>query len=256
MTEWRTLMLAERDDRVVVTLDDPERGNALGQQMIDELHLVFDGLEREPGRGRVLVITGAGGLFAAGADIRQLRERDRDDALAGINLRLFERLRATPMPTVAAVDGYALGGGAELAYAADIRVATHRAVFGQPESSLGIMAAAGGCFRLAELVGEGLARDILFTGRQLSAAEALSSGLVTRLVEPEALMESAHEIVDHIHRSSPLALRLTKLALNAGPAAHPAIELTAQAVLFEDGEKRARMDAFLARRRKRAGGAV
>ena len=236
------------DDRVVVQLNRPERRNAIDGTMVRQLHAVLERLENEP--TRVLILTGGqAGVFAAGADIAELRERTRDDALAGINLGLFERLRRSPLPTIAAIDGQALGGGAELAYACDLRIASSRAVFGQPESRLGIMAAAGGCFRLPDLVGEGLARELLFTGRRLTASEALVAGLVSRVVEPEQVLDEAHRVCDAIVKSSPLALRLTKLALNAPRSAHPAINLSAQAILFEDPEKRERMTAFLERRR-------
>src|SRR5690606_8184049 len=130
--------------------------------------------EREP---RVLVLFGHStperGVFAAGADIAQLAQRRRADALRGINSGLFRRIAQLPMPAVAAVDGVALGGGAELAYAADFRIATPRARFGNPEPGLGIAAAAGAAWRLAELVGEPVAKEVLLAGRVLTAEEAL-----------------------------------------------------------------------------------
>lgn len=236
------------DDRVVVELGRPERLNAIDAEMVQQLHAVLERLESEP--RRVLILTGGEkGMFAAGADIAELRGRTRDDALVGINLNLFERLHRSPLPTIAAIDGPALGGGAELAYACDLRVASSRAVFGQPEARLGIMAAAGGCFRLPQLVGDGLARELLFTGRRLSANEALAVGLVSHVVEPSQLLTKAHSLCDAIVKSSLLALRLTKLALNAPRSAHPAVELSAQALLFEDPEKHERMTEFLEGRR-------
>jgi enoyl-CoA hydratase len=245
-----TLNVRWRGDRVVVQLDRPEQRNAIGLQMIDELHRVCDALEREP---RLLVLTGGvEGNFAAGADIGELSERRRDDALAGINLGLFERIRALPLPSIAAIDGPALGGGAELAYACDLRIATPRAKFGQPEVLLGIMAGAGGAFRLAELVGETFAKELLFTGRTISAEEALLAGLVSRVVEPNELLQLADEFCDQMARTSKVALRLTKLAVNAPRSAHPALDLAAQAVLFESDEKFARMDEFLAKRNRPA----
>jgi len=248
--QLETLILTWSADRVHVQLNRPEQHNAINRLMVDELHTVFDRVEREP---RLLVLTGGDeGRFAAGADIAELRDRRLDDALAGINLSLFERLRALPLPTIAAIDGPALGGGAELAYACDLRIATPRSSFGQPEVRLGIMAAAGGCFRLAELVGESLAKELLFTGRSISAQEAREAGLISRVVEPTELLVEAGAICDQIARASTTALRLTKLAVNAPRAAHPAIDLAAQAVLFETDEKFERMDAFLTRQRKRA----
>ncbi|MEH0935726.1 enoyl-CoA hydratase/isomerase family protein [Micromonospora psammae] len=244
------LRIEELPDRLVVTLDRPEKRNAIDADLIDELHQVCAELEARP---RLLLLTGgAAGIFAAGADIGQLRERGRSDALAAINQGAFARIRALPMPTVAAVDGPALGGGAELAYACDLRVCTARAFFGQPEVRLGILAGAGATYRLPALIGEARAKELLFTGRRVDAAEALRIGLVNRVVdEPEQLLPAAHELLDSIAKGSALALRLTKLAIDAPPAAHPHLDLVSQAVLFEDEEKRRRMTEFLERRGSR-----
>jgi enoyl-CoA hydratase len=236
----------ERDEAIgIVTLDRPERRNAIDAEMVDALHGVCATLEREP---RLLLLTGgADGIFAAGADIAQLRERGRLDALAAINQGLFARIRALPLPTLAAVDGPALGGGAELAYACDLRICTDRAFFGQPEVRLGIIAGAGATYRLPALVGEAMAKEMLFTGRRVPAAEALALRLVSRVVPVADLLTTAHAILDDCAKASPLALRLTKLAVDAPPGAHPHLDLVSQAVLFEDDEKRARMTAFLHR---------
>ena len=240
-----TLRREASQDRLVVTLDRPEVRNAIDAAMVAELHEVCAELEARP---QVLVLTGAGGVFAAGADIRQLRDRRREDALAGINSGVFERISRLPLPTVAAVDGVALGGGAELAYACDFRLATPRARFGNPEPQLGIMAAAGACWRLRELVGEPLAKQVLLAGRVLDAAEAQAAGLVSELHEPGALLDAAHALVDRIVTADPLALRLTKLALHAPPGAHPRFDDVAQAVLFESADKHRRMTEFLERK--------
>ncbi|MFH5821936.1 enoyl-CoA hydratase/isomerase family protein [Georgenia sp. AZ-5] len=240
-----TLRVEERPDRWVVTLDRPEVRNAIDRAMVDELHEVCAALEAVP---KVLILTGANGTFAAGADIAQLRERRREDALAGINSSLFARIQGLPLPVVAAVDGYALGGGAELAYAADFRLATPRARFGNPEGGLGIMAAAGATWRLKELVGEPVAKEILLAGRVLDADEALAVRLVTAVHEPDELLPAAHALADRIGRSDALALRLTKAAFHAPAAAHPLIDEVAQAVLFESEAKFERMTAFLERK--------
>ncbi|TCB91267.1 enoyl-CoA hydratase/isomerase family protein [Micromonospora zingiberis] len=244
------LRVEERTDRLVVTLDRPEKRNAIDADLIAALHEVCAELEARP---RMLLLTGGtDGIFAGGADIAQLRERGRLDALAAINSAAFARIRALPMPTVAAVDGPALGGGAELAYACDLRVCTERAVFGQPEVRLGILAGAGATHRLPALVGEARAKELLFTGRRVDSAEALRIGLVNRVVaSPDELLPTAHELIDEMAKGSALALRLTKLAVDAPPAAHPQLDLVSQAVLFEDEEKRRRMTEFLDRRRGR-----
>jgi len=240
-----TLEVEEREDRVVVTLNRPEARNAINAAMIGELHDVCALLESTP---RMLLLTGAGGAFAGGADIAELRERGREEALRGINSRLFDRIAKLPLPTVAAVDGYALGGGAELAYACDLRIASHTAVFGNPEPGLGILAGAGACWRLGALVGGSVAKQVLLAGRSLDAADALRFGLVADVVEPADLPARAHAMLDRMGRSSPAALRLTKLVLDA-PGAHPLADDLAQAVLFETEDKRDRMTRFLERRR-------
>ncbi|MFI7219485.1 enoyl-CoA hydratase/isomerase family protein [Micromonospora maritima] len=244
------LRIEELPDRLVVTLDRPEKRNAIDADLVGELHGVCAELEARP---RLMLLTGgAAGIFAGGADIAQLRERGRLDALAAINQGVFARIRALPMPTVAAVDGPALGGGAELAYACDLRVCTDRAVFGQPEVRLGILAGAGATYRLPALISEARAKELLFTGRRVDADEALRIGLVNRVVaDPAELLPTAHELLDEMAKGSALALRLTKLAVDAPSAAHPQLDLLSQAVLFEDEEKQRRMTEFLERRKAR-----
>lgn len=242
------LEIQERADRTHVILNRPQARNAIDQAMVDELHAVCERLEREP---RLLLISGAGGTFASGADIRQLRERGREEALAGINTTLFQRIAALPMPVIAAIDGYALGGGAELAYAADFRLASTTAKIGNPEVGLGIIAGAGATWRLLELVGEPVAKEILMAGRVLTAAEALDLRLVSEVHEPEALLPAAHALADRILKNDPAALAATKRALAAPRSAHPAIDLDEQAVLFESETKRARMTEFLNRKKRK-----
>lgn len=128
-----------RNDRLHVRLNRPAVKNAIDRAMVGELHDVCSLLEAEP---RILILSGSGGVFASGADIVELRERRAADALEGINSRLFHRIALLPAPVIAAIDGWALGGGAELAYAADFRIASNRSRFGNPEASLGIIAAA------------------------------------------------------------------------------------------------------------------
>jgi enoyl-CoA hydratase len=240
-----TLIVEERADRTVVTLHRPEVRNAIDAAMIRELHDVCARLEDDP---KLLLLTGDGGAFAAGADIGELRERDRDQALRGVNSRLFERVARLPMPTVAAVDGWALGGGAELAYACDIRLASPSAVFGNPEPGLGILAAAGACWRLRELVGASVAKQVLLAGRRLDAEDAYRLGLVAEIVPAGELLKRAHGLLDRMAVSGALALRLTKLVADA-PGGHPVTDDLAQAILFDSADKRERMDAFLARGR-------
>ncbi|MEU5861250.1 enoyl-CoA hydratase/isomerase family protein [Nonomuraea sp. NPDC047529] len=242
-----TLIVEEGADRVVWRLNRPQVRNAIDRELVAALHEACAAVEDEP---RVVLLTGEGTTFAAGADIAQLRDRDRGDALRGINSRIFDRIHRLPMPTVALVDGYALGGGAELAYACDFRIGTPRTRIGNPETDLGILAAAGAAWRLAELVGEPLAKEILLAGRVLSAEEARAVHLLNDVVEPGDLLAAGHRLADRIAARAPLATRLTKAVFHAPRAAHPFVDDLAQAVLFETEEKHARMTAFLDRRKE------
>ena len=247
--DFERLTIEERADRVVASLDHAPTRNAIDQTMVDEFHAICAELERRP---RILIIRGAGGIFASGADIAQLRERRRDDALAGINSGCFDRIAKLPMPVIAAIEGYALGGGAELAFAADFRIATPSLKIGNPETGLGIMAAAGATWRLKELVGEPLAKEILLAGRILNADEALACHLVTELHEPDALLDAAHAVADRIGTQDALAVRITKAVFHLPRAAHPVVDELAQATLFESQAKFDRMQAFLDKRAAKA----
>ncbi len=242
------LLVTETEDRMHVQLNRPDVRNAIDQQMINELHAVCAHLEDNP---RTLILSGANGVFASGADIAQLRERRRDDALAGINSTLFDRISKLPMPVVAALDGYALGGGAELAYAADFRIATPSVKIGNPETGLGILAAAGASWRLKELVGEPVAKEILLAGRVLTADEALALHLVTEVHEPGDLADAANALADRIGKQDPLATRITKSVFTAPAESHPVIDQLAQAVLFESEAKFDRMGKFLDRKKNK-----
>ncbi|WP_221585144.1 enoyl-CoA hydratase/isomerase family protein [Microbacterium sp. G2-8] len=245
MNVTESLRIAEHDTHIVATLDRPEKRNAIDQELIDSLHTLCSRLEQDP---RTLILLGAGGTFAAGADIAQLRARRAEDARAGINTHCFARIRRLPMPVIAVLDGYALGGGAELAYAADIRIGTPTLKIGNPETGLGIIAAAGATWRLRDIVGEPLAAEILLTGRVLNADEALAAGLITHLHEPDEARALAERMAASVARLDPAATRATKRALNAPAGAHPAIELAEQAALFESPEKMRRMTEFLERK--------
>lgn len=258
-SHFTTLRLTETSDRLVARLHRPEVRNAIDQQMVDELHAVCAHLEKTP---KILILAGTSsqppteqnpkgvkGIFASGADIAQLRERRRDDALAGINSTIFDRIAKLPMPVIAALDGYALGGGAELAYAGDFRIGTPELRMGQPETGLGIMAAAGATWRLKELVGEPLAKEILLAGKILRGEECLSAGLITELVDGAELMDAAHALADRIGKQDPLAVRLTKSVFHTPREAHPVIDTLTQGMLFESEEKFRRMQDFLDRKK-------
>ncbi|WDH79635.1 enoyl-CoA hydratase/isomerase family protein [Microbacterium esteraromaticum] len=246
MTE--PLLIERHADRVVATLNRPDKRNAIDQDMIDELHALCAELEADP---RTLILAGSDTVFAAGADIAQLRERRADDARRAINATAFIRINELPMPVIAAVSGYALGGGAELAYAADLRIGSPTLKIGNPETGLGIMAAAGATWRLPEIVGQARAAELLLTGRVLDADEALTWGLISATHPIDGLLDAAHAMADRIGANDPRATQHTKRALRAPRDQHPDIERELQAELFESDEKERRMTEFLQRRAKR-----
>jgi enoyl-CoA hydratase len=252
------VLLRERREEVeILTLHRPEKRNALDLELVEAIHEALADLETDPGV-RAVVLTGAGDHFMAGADIAELRERRAPEALAAINSTLFRRVEELPVPVVAALRGYALGGGCELALAADLRVAGRSTRLGQPEVALGILPGAGATYRLPLLVGMGLAKELILTGRQVDAEEALRIGLVNRVVEDEEVIGEALALAGEIRNQGALAVRLAKRALNAqrhGLDGGQRLESLAQGVLFESEEKRRRMTAFLERRRDRASGA-
>ena len=240
-----TSVSVRRDDQIWwVGLDRPAKHNALDQAMVDELDTVLAEARREP---TVLIIhSTTPGIFVAGADIAELRERSADAALLAINAGLFERLEAHRWPTIALIDGPALGGGCELALACDFRIASPNAVFAQPELSLGILAGAGANWRLPQLVGIGTARRMLYAGARLTADDALAEGLVDEVADD--LPARGQALAATIAKRSWRALELTKLALRSQRPATTTFDVTAQALLFDSDDKYDRMTAFLERR--------
>jgi enoyl-CoA hydratase len=244
----------EREDGIeVLTLNRPEALNALDREMVAALHRELDRLEADRDLGAIIV-TGAGErAFVAGADIRELRARRGPEAFDRVNQRLFRRVAELPMPTIAAVRGWALGGGCELALACDLRVAGPSARFGQPEVGLGIIPGAGGTHRLARLVGLGRAKELIYTGELIGAEEAHRIGLVNRLAPDDAsTVATARTLARKIAGNSSGATRLAKLALDLaidpGERGRDLFEVLAQALCFDSEEKVARMTRFLERK--------
>ena len=231
-------------------LNRPEVRNAINVEMLSALHLILDDWARRDDV-KAVVLSGAGGkAFAGGADIAELRERTHKEAFYGVNGTLFQKLEDFPRPTIAAIDGYALGGGLELALACDLRVASKTAKVGLPEVTLGIYPAAGGTWRLPRIVGFGRAKDLVFTGRIVDAAEAAQWGLFERFVESDA-RKTALELAAQIAKNAPLAVQVAKVSLNslARGESIVAVERLGQALLFDSAEKRERMTAFLEKRK-------
>ncbi len=254
-----TVEIRRREGFAEVVLSRPDVLNALNLALVRDLGRALDELAGDSGV-RALILSGAGDrAFMAGADIGELLERGRAEALQGINATLFQKVEDFPWPVVAAIRGFALGGGCELALACDIRIGTPSARLGQPELRLGIIPGAGAPHRLTRLVGPGLAREMIYTGRILDAEEALRIGLLNRIVPEDRLLDEARSLVASMLEAAPDALRIAKLALNAAvntvDRRAALVEVLGQAALFETEEKARRMQAFLDRKKtKEAGG--
>lgn len=236
----------------VATLSRPEKLNALDTKTRMELAEVIEGIEEV---ARVLIITGSGKAFAAGADINELLQRDAVKAFEATKLGtdLFSRIEELEIPVIAAINGYALGGGCELAMACDIRIASEKAKFGQPEINLAIIPGAGGTQRLPRLVGLGMAKKLVLTGEIIDAQTALRIGLVEEVVEHERLMERAKEVAAKIIEKSPLAVKVAKKALNASinmPLREGLrYEASLFSMLFSSEDAKEGMRAFLEKRK-------
>jgi enoyl-CoA hydratase/carnithine racemase len=249
---YETITVEVADRLAVITVDRPEARNALNRQVLADLRAAFAALADDDQVG-VVAVTGAGErAFVAGADITQLQHYTAQTALDAEMQRLFDDVEAFAKPTIAAVNGFALGGGCELAMACDIRVAANTARFGLPETNLSVLPGAGGTQRLARLIGTGRAIELILTGRFLEADEARQAGLVTSVVTPERLLAETRTVADRILAKGPLAVRLAKLVVRTGMDADQrtgqVVERLAQSLLYTTDDKREGAAAFLEKR--------
>ena len=209
--------LEKKDQFAVLTINRPEALNALNDEVISQLDRVLDSID--PAEVRCLIVTGAGQkAFVAGADIAQMSglTKAEGEAFGKHGNDVFRKLETLPIPTIAAVNGFALGGGCELAMSCDIRLCAETAVFGQPEVGLGITPGFGGTQRMARLIGPGKAKELIYTARNIKAPEALSVGLVQAVYPAEELMEQAEKMAARIAGNAPIAVRACKKAINDG----------------------------------------
>lgn len=218
MSEYNNLLLEVTEGMGIVTLNRPKALNALNAATVHELDRMFDELAKDSAL-KVVIVTGSGEKsFVAGADITEMRNYS---AIEGRNWgklaqAVFNKIENLPKPVIAAVNGFALGGGCELSMACDIRIASEKAKFGQPEVSLGIPPGFGGTQRLPRLIGKGRAKELLFTGEMIDAAEAYRIGLVNKVVVPEELMNTAKAMAQKIMSRAPIAVQVCKAAVNEG----------------------------------------
>jgi enoyl-CoA hydratase/carnithine racemase len=227
------VVLAERDGAVgIARLNRPDARNALSAELMTELGGILEAWDAEP-EVRCIVIAGGEEYFAAGADIRAMAERSFQEALVTPTARFWTRLAATSTPLVAAVSGYALGGGCELALLCDLIVASETAEFGQPEILLGIIPGGGGTQRLARVMGKQRAMELVLTGRRIDAGEAARLGIVNRVTPKGEWLDSALELADVVARRPPLAVRLGKQAVLAADETPISAGLAHERRLFE-----------------------
>jgi enoyl-CoA hydratase len=248
-----SLVLVEREEPIaVVLLNRPEQLNALSNELMEELVDRLRELDDDPA-ARCVVLGGSERAFAAGADIAELATASPVDLYYQRRIDRWDAIRSLRKPLVAAVSGYCLGGGCELAMACDLIVASESAVFGQPETGVGIIPGAGGTQRLTRAVGKALAMDVILSGRRLSAREALDAGLVARVVAREAWLDEAKRVAREIAAKAPVATRLAKEAVDraheGGLTLGLDYERRALYLAFSSADAREGLDAFLEKRR-------
>lgn len=228
--------------------------NALNEQVMDEINDALDLIDMDT--VRCLIITGAGQKsFVAGADIAEMRTLNKlqGEAWSAKSNAVFRRIETLPIPVIAAVNGYALGGGNELAMACDIRIASENAVFGQPEVGLGITPGFGGTQRLVRTIGIGKAKEMLYTACKIKADEALALGLVNAVYPIEQLMDECVKLAERIAANAPIAVRATKKAANEGLQLHMDAAIALEAKMFgscfDTADQKNAMTAFVEKRK-------
>lgn len=238
----------------VITISREKALNALNSQVLDELDKTLDGVNLD--EVRCLILTGAGSKsFVAGADIGEMSTltKAEGEAFGKKGNDVFRKLETFPIPVIAAVNGFALGGGCELSMSCDIRICSDNAVFGQPEVGLGITPGFGGTQRLARLVGPGMAKQMIYTARNIKADEALRIGLVNAVYTQEELMGAAEKMAAGIAKNAPIAVRNCKKAINDGLDADMDEAIVIEEKLFgdcfESYDQKEGMAAFLEKRK-------
>lgn len=236
----------------LLRLNRPKELNALNLQMMGELRDSLKILD-EDDSVRVIIITGNEKAFAAGADIKQLADKSTVDMLKTNQFNTWENIRKTKKPLIAAVSGFALGGGCELSMTCDMIIASETAKFGQPEIKIGVIPGAGGTQRLTKAIGKAKAMELILTGNFLSAEEALSYGLVNKVVPVEMLMDTAKQLALQIAEMSPLAVMLAKEAINRSYETHLEEGLTLERknfyLAFSSEDQKEGMQAFIEKRK-------
>ena len=240
----------------IITINRPEALNALNSAVLDDLRAVLDSVDQEA--VRAIVITGAGDKsFVAGADIGEMSTltKAEGEAFGKRGNDVFRKIETFPIPVIAAINGYALGGGCELSMSCDIRICSDNAMFGQPEVGLGITPGFGGTQRLARLVGMGMAKQMIYTARNIKADEAFRIGLVTAVYTQEELLPAAEKMAGQIAMNAPIAVRACKKAVNDGLQVDMDKAIVVEEKLFgscfETLDQKEGMGAFLEKRKEK-----
>ncbi len=252
--ELKNLVIEKNEGVCTVKINNPQSLNALNAQVLSELEYAFD-MIRDEDDVRVVVLTGEGKAFVAGADIAYMRELNASQAkkFSEDGSRVFRKIETLNKVVIAAVNGFALGGGCELAMACDIRIASVKAKFGQPEVGLGIIPGFSGTQRLARLVGLGRAKELIFSGGHINAEEAYRIGLVNKVTEVEELMEETYKMADKIKSNSTAAVIYSKECINRGTETDIetgiAYESNVFGLCFAFEDQKEGMSAFLEKRK-------
>lgn len=252
--DFKNLLVEKREDGIcIVTVNREKALNALNGEVLDDLELAFDSIEKDDAV-RVVILTGAGRSFVAGADIAQMAPMSAAEGYqwAKKAMDIFFKIERNAKPVIAAINGFCLGGGSELALACDIRIASSKAKIGQPETGLGITPGFGGTQRLIRTVGSGMAKEIIYTAEMIKADEALRIGFVNHVYEPEKLMEEAINLASKIAKNSASAVQYAKSAINYGVQADidtaMEIERAEFGLCFATHDQEEGMKAFLEKR--------
>ena len=253
--EFRNLLYEIKDGILYLMLNRPEARNALTPEMWRDITTAVQAADQDESV-RVIILGSKGGkALAGGADIRELHDRYYMEQMRAAATKALKDLEDIYKPVICAVNGYALGGGCELAMACDIRIATKRSKFGQPETGLGFIPGAGGTQRLSRLVGLGKAKELIFTGRIIGAEEAMRIGLVNEVTEDseEALMEAAEKMACEIMAKGPVAITMAKIAINLGYDTDMTtglmLEKMAQTIALSTEDRKEGTQAFIEKRK-------
>ena len=254
--ELNNVILEKEDHLAIITINRPKALNALNSETLNDINSVLDDLEKDNNIYAV-ILTGAGEKsFVAGADIAEMKDLNEEEGrkFGELGNKVFRRLETLDKPVIAAVNGFALGGGCEISMACDIRIASEKAKFGQPEAGLGITPGFGGTQRLARIVGLGKAKEMIYTCDLIKADEALRVGLVNKVVPLENLMEEAKAMAAKIASNAPIAVRMCKDAINRGIQVDidkaVAIESEDFGKCFATEDQKEGMTAFMEKRAK------